>query len=99
MINSIIKGIMNLIIKLVNVILLPIDTLIESLLPDLSTALNSIYGFLQTAFYMIGWCIDAVGIPPECISIIVMYFTFKLTAPLLFYVIKLAIKWYNAIKL
>ena len=42
MINALLQGIMNLIMGLVNILLLPIDALIETALPNLSDALNSI---------------------------------------------------------
>lgn len=98
MINKILMGIMKLIIKLVSVIMLPIDNLISSALPDLQSGLNAIGGFLDTAFSSIGWCISLSGISSTAISLIVMYFTFKLTMPLAFYLIKLAIKWYDKLK-
>ncbi len=98
MINSLLTGIFKLIISLVNLLLLPIDNLIDTFLPDLSVALTSIGTFLQLCFSSIGWCISALGIPSLAISFIVMYFGIKLTAPLLFSTIKLAMSWYNRLK-
>lgn len=99
MINAIIKGIFKIIIKLVSVLLSPIDDLISSLLPDVSTALGAIGGFLQTGFSFIGWGISALGIPQICVSILILYYGIKLTMPLAVYLIKLAIRWYNSLKL
>ena len=98
MINAILKGIISLIISLVNVILLPIDTLITSALPNLSNALNSVSSFLNIALQSIGWVISLTGLSSNCISMIVLYFGFSLTAPMLFYLIKLALSWYNRLK-
>lgn len=98
MINEILTQLFQYIIDLINLCLLPIDSLIESILPDLSSALGTISSFLDIGFSSIGWCISALGIPPLAISFIVMYYTFKLTAPILFYVIKLVISWYNKLK-
>lgn len=98
MIKAIIKGIMSLIISLVQVLLLPIDALIEQFLPDLSTALNGIASFLNMCGTYVGWVIDLTGLSSETISLIILYFTFKLTVPLLVSTIKSAIKWYNALK-
>lgn len=98
MINAIINGIMSLIISLVNIIMLPIDTLISSALPDLSNGINWINTFLNTCLTYIGWCIDFLCIPTDLINLVVLYLTFKLTYPLVVYTIKLAIKWYNALK-
>lgn len=98
MIQAILNGIMNLIISLVQILLSPIDVLIGTLLPDLSTALTSVSNFFNLIGSGIGWMISALGLPSELLSLIVLYFTFKLTAPLLFSTIKLAIKWYDKIK-
>lgn len=99
MINAIINGIMSLIMTLVNVILAPIDTLITNYLPSLDEALTAFSGFLNLCGTYIGWCIDFLGIPSQLISLIILYYTFKLTVPLLISAIKTAIKWYNALKL
>lgn len=98
MINAILSGIINLIINLVNVILLPFDTLIQNALPNLSNAFTSIGQFLNIATSSIGWVISLTGISSTAISLIVAYYGFKLTAPLLFYMIKLALSWYNKLK-
>lgn len=98
MINAILQGIISLIIGLVSLILSPIDNLILSALPDLSNALTSVGNFLNIISSGVGWVISATGLSNETISLIVMYFTFKLTAPMLFYMIKLALSWYNKLK-
>lgn len=98
MINKILTGIIKLIISLVSLILTPIDNLITSALPDLSNALNSISSFLSICTRSIGWVISLSGLSSTCISLIVLYFGFKLTAPLLFYLIKLALSWYDKLK-
>lgn len=98
MIGKILSGIIGLIISLVNLILTPIDNLITSALPDLSNALTSVGNFLTLCLQSIGWVISLSGLSSSVISIIVVYFVFKLTAPLLFYLIKLAISWYDKLK-
>lgn len=99
MINKIITGIIKLIIGLVSLILTPIDNMITSVLPDLSNVLNSVASFLNVCTQSIGWVISLSGLSSTCISLIIAYFTFKLTAPMLFYMIKLALSWYNKLKL
>ena len=98
MINAILSGIINLIISLVNVILLPFDNLIQTALPDLSNAFSSIGQFLNIATQSIGWCISLTGLSTTALSLIIAYYGFKLTAPFLFYMIKLALSWYNRLK-
>ena len=98
MINKLLMGVLKLIIGLVSLILTPIDNLITNALPNLSTALNSISTFLNLCTRSIGWVISLTGLSSTAISIIVMYFGFSLTAPMLFYLIKLALAWYNRLK-
>ena len=98
MINAILKGIISLIIGLVSLILTPIDNLILTALPNLSNALTAVGNFLTLISNGIGWAVSLTGLSNEALSLIVMYFTFKLTAPMLFYMIKLALSWYNKLK-
>lgn len=98
MINAILKGIISLIIGLVSLILTPIDNLILTALPNLSNALTAVGNFLNLISNGIGWAVSLSGLSNEALSLIVMYFTFKLTAPMLFYMIKLALSWYNKLK-
>lgn len=98
MINAILKGIFKLITSLVGVLLSPIDSLIATALPDLQTGLNAIGEFLSLATSSVGWVLSVFGLSSECLSLIVLYFTFKLTVPLTISTIKLAIRWYDKLK-
>lgn len=98
MINVILQGIISLIVGLVSLILTPIDNLILNALPDLSNALTAVGNFLNLITNGIGWVVSLTGLSNESLSLIVIYFTFKLTAPMLFYMIKLALSWYNRLK-
>lgn len=98
MINAILTGIFKLIIGLVSIILTPIDSLITSALPSLDNALTAVANFFNYIGSSIGWVISLTGLSSETLSLIVLFFTFKLTAPMLFYMIKLAISWYNKLK-
>lgn len=98
MIKAILKGIIKLIISLVSVILTPFDSLIQSALPSLSNAFTAIGNFLNIIGSGIGWVISATGLSSETIALIVSYYVFTLTAPMLFYMIKLALTWYNKLK-
>lgn len=99
MINKILMGIMKIIVSLVSVLLTPIDNIISSALPSLDNAFTAIASFLNLCVRSIGWVISLTGIPSSVLSLIVLYFTFKLTVPISFYFIKLALSWYNRIKL
>lgn len=93
------SALMGLVIKLVNVLLTPINLIISQLLPqEITDGLNSIGGFFQTISNGIGWVVSASGIPQAAIAIIVATMVFKLTVPLLVHATKLAIKWYDKLK-
>lgn len=98
MINAMLNGIFKLIIGLVSIILAPIDLLITNALPSLDNALTAVANFFTYIGSSIGWVISLTGLSSETLSLIVLYFTFKLTAPMLFYMIKLALSWYNKLK-
>lgn len=98
MINALLTGIFKLIIGLVSVILSPIDLLITNALPGLDKALTAVADFFTYIGSSIGWAISLTGLSSETLSLLVLYFTFKLTAPMLFYMIKLALAWYNKLK-
>lgn len=95
MIRAIINGIFSLVVSLVGVLLAPIDALITNALPGLSSAISAVGSFLQTCTSAIGWVLSCFGLSSSCLSLIVIYFTFKLTVPILIYTFKLAVKWYH----
>ena len=99
MIIKILSGIFKIIMKLVAVLLSPIDNLITQFLPGFSDVL----GFVSNAFNLVGqffgWILDATLINSEVIAFIITVITFRLTVPLLVSAIKLIVKWYNALKI
>lgn len=98
MIGKILSGIFKFFTIVISALLSPIDNLITSALPDLSNALNAVSAFFQLALRSIGWVISLSGLSSNVIGLIVAYFAFKLTAPMLFYFIKLVLAWYNRLK-
>lgn len=98
MINAILSGIMSLIIGLVNVLLAPIDLAVKAALPDLSSAISAVGSYFQLALDNVGFAVSLSGLSSTAISILVLYYTFKLTLPITFATIKLAIKWYDKLK-
>lgn len=99
MINKLLMGVFKLVIGLVNVILTPINLLITNYLPDLSNALALIRNLFNQAFTYIGWVLDSMFVSRETISLLIAVLTMRLTIPLAINAVKLAIKWYNALKL
>lgn len=98
MINLLLKGIINLIMSLVSILLAPIDSLITQFLPDLSNAISYVGKMFSYVGNFIGYVVDCTGLSSEAISLIILFFTFKLTAPLAVSAVKTGIKWYNAMK-
>ena len=99
MINAILTGIFNLIISLVNIILAPIDLAIAAALPELSSALDAISDMFAVVNNVVGYVISASGLSDIAIDLVIAYWVFALTVPLTFSSIKLALKWYNNLKL
>ena len=98
MIESILKGIMTLIINLVNLLLTPIDLAIQSALPSLSDGLNMVSSFFQWVTNLIPWATSWLGLNSTVISLVVAYYVFMLSVPIVIATIKLAIRWYNNLK-
>ncbi len=98
MINAILTGIFSLILGLVEVLLTPIDLIIKTALPDLASGISAIGNMFALITDVLGFVVSLTGLSGEAISLIIMYYTFKLTAPLLFSTIKQALSWYNTLK-
>ena len=98
MIAAIVSAIFQVISYIIQIVLYPIDALITNALPSLASGIAAVSSFLSICTRHIGWVLSAIGLSSECISFIVLYFTFKLTFPITVYTIKLAIRWYNKIK-
>jgi len=98
MINAILKGIMSLVVGLTSIILAPIDLIITSALPGLDSALSAVGNMFKIASNYIGFAVSMTGLSNETLSLIVLFFTFKLTVPIMISSVKTAIKWYDKIK-
>jgi len=99
MINSILTGIFNIVISLVDLILSPIDALINASLPAVSTGLNYVSGFFNYIVSFIPWICSWFNLPQLFITLIIGYWTFKFTVPLAVKTVKLALSWYDKLKL
>lgn len=98
MINAILTGIMNMIMGLVSTLLSPIDSIISNFLPDLSNAISAIGSMFNLVGEYLGFAVSLTGLSSSALSLIVLYYTFKLTVPIMVSTMKTAIKWYNALK-
>ena len=95
MIQTILTALFSFISSLVSFILTPLDNFILSYLPGLSNAFTGIASFLNLCVRSIGWVLSAIGLSQTTIALLVAFFVFKLTVPLLIYAVKLALKWYH----
>lgn len=98
MIKALISGIFKMIISLVSIILAPIDALIEQFLPGLDTALSYIANFFDYIGGVVPWVISYLGINEIVLNAIIDIIVFILTVPLMVHTIKLAVAWYNKLK-
>lgn len=99
MIKRIIKGIFKLVIGLVEVILSPIDSIINSAFPSIATALTYIGNFFTYINNFMSWVLSWFHLPGAFVTLLVGYYTFKLTIPFVVHTVKLAIKWYDKLKI
>lgn len=99
MIKAIINGVFKLIMALVNVLLLPIDTLIETFLPDVAEIIDYVGTFFDFIGDFIPFVISYTGLNQLVLAGIYNIFVFTLTVPLMVHVVKLALAWYNKLKL
>lgn len=98
MINTILTGIFNIIIALVNAILIPVEGIIVQFIPGLESAFDMVGMLFENLVMFIPWVISWTGLNSTIIGLIVSYFTFRLTVPLLIHTIKLALAWYDKLK-
>lgn len=78
MIKAIINGIMKLVTSILNIVLLPVNTLIANIFPDMSSAINTFTTFITN--YVGGSLAYFSSIlPPITRNIIVIWLTFLIT--------------------
>lgn len=99
MINAILKGVFSLILNLVSLILYPINALVTNAIPGLDKAFLTIENLFTLLFEYVGWGADALMLNSETISLIIGTLTFRLTLPIAVNSIKLAVKWYDKLKI
>lgn len=98
-INDMLLAIVKFIVSFINILLYPVDMIIQNFLPDLSNIFTAIGNYLSIIASSIGWVISLSGLSSGTISLVILYYIFKLSAPLVFYFIKMAVQWYDKLKL
>lgn len=77
MVSKIIMGLLNIITKIVSIILLPLDSLVTALLPDLSSSISDITYYLNLPSQFMGWIFELFHVPSLALSLIIAYWVFK----------------------
>lgn len=98
MIKAIINGIFKLIVGLVNLILAPIDLAISAALPSVSSALSMVSSFFNWIGQFVSWVWSWTGFNSVITSLFIGFLVFKFTVPFTVHTVKLAIQWYDKLK-
>lgn len=100
MINTIISGLTNASISVINFLLTPIYYLIDHIdlgnvnLSDMVTSFNS---FVSTATTYVSWLVDALGIPRPLLIVIFAILGQCILLRFQMYTLKLVLKWWDRI--
>lgn len=95
MINAILNGLLSFISSLIQIVLAPINSIIASSFPDLSTGLSFITALFNVIGRVLGWVIDLSCIPAETISILTLTLISRYSLRHLVHGVKLALNWYR----
>lgn len=77
MIGKLILGLLNIISKIVSIILSPIDLLVSSMLPNVSSVLVSITTYLSLPARFMSWIFSLFHVPNIVPTLIIAYWVFK----------------------
>lgn len=89
---------MNLVVLLISVVLTPINSLITTFVPSVSTALSSLDTFFDLVATTLTYAVSWTMLSNTALQIIIMYFSFALTFPLAVSSLKFILKWYRNLK-
>lgn len=96
MIKAIIKGMLGLLVYLVDIILTPINYVINQYLPQVNDYVTAVQEFLDLVGTFIGWILDAAMLDSLTINLLIAYLTAKILAPLAVSAVKTLVKWWEA---
>lgn len=98
MLDFIIIFLIQVVSIIINVIFWPIDQLITTFAPNITTSFGYIHDYLAIITNGAGYAISLTMLPPFVWQIVVVYYIFKLNFPLAVHTIKSIVKWYSALK-
>lgn len=91
-------AIIYILLGLIRIIMLPIDFIINQFIPNFSQLTTNIISFFETVTTYLGWAINAIPLNSIALALIVAFWTFKLSAPVIAWLLKLTFKWWRAVK-
>lgn len=98
MVGSFFNEIFNIITQLASSIMIAPITLITSLFPDLTNALNYVIQYLTTILQFVPLALDFLMIPRQAVVFLFDYYIIKYSIYLIIRIIKLVITIYNKLK-
>ena len=97
MIKALLNGIMKIVTSALDIVLLPVNTLIANIFPDMSNAINTFTNFVSTYIGgTLGYFFSIL--PPITSSIIILWFTFLITYYGVVWSYSLIVKIWNVIQ-
>lgn len=93
----IVETLLNILQFVVNLLMTPIDSFINAYIPSVATGLEYVGNFFNYIIGFIPWIMSWFNLPTLFIELIIAYYVFKLTVPLLVHTFKLIISWWEAI--
>lgn len=94
----IIKVIFKAIKILINAVLLPLNLLINSMMPDVADAISSINGFFSYITDACLWVKSWLPFYDWIWTLLVSVLIFKISVPAVAHIIKLVLAWYDKLK-
>lgn len=77
MIAKLITALLKLIGKVASLLLLPLDLVVNNLLPDVSHAVYNITQYLNLPAQYMGWIFQLFNVPTLALTLIIAYWVFK----------------------
>lgn len=99
MINAIVNGVLSFVSGLLTMLLSPIDTLIETALPDFSNVLSDFSLFIDEILGIIPWVLSWFNIPMYLLTLALTWLISKLLLLLGTHTFKIMLAWWRTLKL
>lgn len=93
-----IKALFKVIKLLINLVLLPLNLLVQNVFPDTANLISNVNSFFTKITEGVLWVKSWLPFTDTFYIILVSVLVFKFTVPLIVHTIKLVVKWYNALK-